>query len=225
MLFFAFLAAVQTAAPLPAIDGNRLQAGSRCFALLQDGTVVGATRQTVAPVTASGKPAWDVVIHQRLTGGRFDMRDHFVLRRDDLTPISLDNRRFGEEHVRVAYAPGKITTVRKGSAPVDTPVSGRIWDGNLWGLTFAALPLAAGGHYELPFYQYDKGFDRFVVDVVGSATITTPDGPTEVWEVELGATADRKIRYHIGKRYPAELGNQAGPFAQKLGGDCSGIPN
>ncbi len=33
------------------------------------------------------------------------------------------------------------------------------------------LPLAEGAHFELPFYQYDKGFGRFTIDVVGSEDV------------------------------------------------------
>ncbi|MCD2325386.1 DUF3108 domain-containing protein [Sphingomonas sp. IC-56] len=222
MLTFLLLAAVQ-AVPLPAVDGNRLRAGTRCFALSREGQVLGAVRQTVAAATVNGTPVWDIVIHQRLNDGKFDMRDHFVLRRADLSPVSMENQRFGEEHVRVSYAPGKITTIRKGAAPVETAVSGPIWDGNLWGLTFAALPLAGGGHYELPFYQYDKGLGRFVADVVGNETVQTPEGPVEAWVVELDLGRRGKVRYQIGKADHAELGNVAGPFAQTLGGDCSAI--
>lgn len=222
MLTVLLLAAAQAALP-PAINGNRLQPGTQCFALAQDGKVLGASRQTIAATVSNGQPAWDIVIHQRLAGGKFDMRDHFVLRRSDLAPISLDNRRNGEEHVSVTYSPTKATTLRKGSAPVDTAITGPIWDGNLWGLTFAALPLSEGGHYEVPFYHYDKGLGRFVVDVVGSETVQTPSGPVEAWTVELSDVAAFKVRYQIAKATRAELGNTAGPFAQKLGGDCSAI--
>ena len=221
ILLSALLA--QTATP-PAVDGNRLRAGVQCFALVREGAVIGATRQTVTATTANGQPAWDIVIHQLLGGGKFDMRDHFVLRRSDLTPIGLDSRRSGVEHARVTYADGKITTVRPDKPATETAFAGKIWDGNLWGLTFAALPLAEGAHFELPFYQYDKGLGSFVVDVVGSETVATPAGPVEAWTVELAAGASRKVRYQIGKADHAELGNVAGPFAQRLGGDCSAIP-
>ncbi len=126
MLTFLLLAAVR-AVPLPAVDGNQLRAGTQCFALSREGQVLGAVRQTVAAATANGAPVWDIVIHQRLNDGKFDMRDHFVLRPADLSPVSMENQRLGEEHVRVSYAPGKITTIRKGATPVETAVSGPIW--------------------------------------------------------------------------------------------------
>lgn len=222
MLTVLLLATVQ-AVPLPAIDGTRLRPGVQCFALLREEQVLGATRQTVAATTANGQPAWDIVVHQRVADGKFDMRDHFILRRSDLAPISLDNRRHGEDYLKVTYTPTKITALRKGGVPKDTAVAGPVWDGNLWGLTFAALPLAPGGHYEVPFYKYDEGLGRFVVDVVDSATVQTPSGPVEAWIVELDADADHKARFQIAKADHAELGYVAGPFTQQLGGDCSAI--
>ena len=205
-------------AALPAVDGTRLQPGSVCYAIARGETVMGATLQTVKATNANGVPAWDIVIHQRV-GDKFDLRDHFVLRRTDLAPIAFDSRKAGVEHVRVAYGPGKLVTTRPGAAPVETPLAGPVWEGNLWGLTFAALPLAEGAHFELPFYQYDKGLGSFNLDVVGSEKM----GERDAWVVEASPDGQRKIRYFIGKADNAELGYVGGGFAQRLGGDCSGI--
>ncbi|KRC82176.1 hypothetical protein [Sphingomonas sp. Root241] len=214
MLFLALAAQ----AALPAVDGTRLQPGSVCYAIARGETVMGATLQTVKATDADGAPAWDIVIHQRV-GDKFDLRDHFVLRQRDLAPLAFDSRKAGVEHVRVAYGLGKLVTTRPGAAPVETPLAGPVWDGNLWGLTFAALPLAEGAHFELPFYQYDKGFGRFSLDVVGSEKM----GERDAWVVEASPDGQRKIRYFIGKADNAELGYAGGGFAQRLGGDCSGI--
>lgn len=213
MLFLALAAQ----AALPAIDGTRLRPGTVCYAIARGETVMGATRQAVKAVIANGAPAWDVVIHQRV-GDKFDLRDHFVLRRTDLAPIAFDSRKSGFEHVRVAYGPGKLVTTRPGAAPVETALTGPVWEGNLWGLTFAALPLKQGAHFDLPFYQYDKGLGSFSLDVVGSEKV----GDRDAWVVEAGG--DRKVRYLIGKADHAELGYAGGGFAQRLGGDCSGFP-
>lgn len=218
MLMLALL----LAAADPAIDGTRLAAGSQCYSIVRGGQTIGVTLQTVTATVAEGKPAWDIVVHQRVGNGQFDLRDHFVLRAGDLTPIAFDSRKSGTEHVRVAYGSGKLVTTRPDKPATETTFTGRIWDGNLWGLTFAALPLAEGAHFELPFYHYDKGLGSFVLDVVGSETVQTPAGPVEAWTVEL-ESAGRKVRYQIGKADHAELGNAAGPFAQRLGGDCSAI--
>lgn len=217
-MILALLLAAAQAAP-PAVDGSRLRPGTQCYALVQGEKVIGATRQTVKAVDAAGTPAWDIVVHQYMGGGRFDLRDHFVLRRGDLTPIAFDSRKSGVEHVRVAYAPGKIVTTRPGAAPVETAVTGPVWDGNLWGLTFAALPLGEGAHFELPFYHYDKGLGRFALDVVGTEQV----GDQNAWVVETGE-GPRKVRYRIGQRDHAELGYSGAGFAQRPGGDCSAIP-
>ena len=213
-MFFLALALAQAAAP----DGSLLKPGTACYAIARGDTAMGATFQKVVAATVDGMPVWDVVVHQRIGDGKFDLRDHFVLRRADLTPIAMDSRKSGVEHVRVAYGDGKAVTTRPSADPVETAFTGRIWDGNLWGLTFAALPLAQGAHFELPFYQYDKGLGHFTLDVVGSETVAGRDA----WTVEV--TMDqRKVRYQIGKADRAELGYHGGGFAQRLGGDCSAI--
>lgn len=217
MLIPALFALVQTAAP--AIDGNLLKPSTACYAIVRGDAVIGATYQRVREATIEGVLAWDIVVHQRIGDGKFDLRDHFVLRRADLTPIAMDSRKAGVEHVRVAYGAGKAITTRPGAAAVETVFAGRIWDGNLWGLTFAALPLAEGAHFELPFYQYDKGIGHFTLDVIGSERV---DG-RDVWTVEVTSGDQRKVRYQIGKADRAELGYYGGGFAQRLGGDCSAI--
>jgi hypothetical protein len=217
MPILALLAFAQTATP--PVDGSLLRPSTTCYAITRGDTVMGATFQKVSETVADGVPAWDIVVHQRIGDGKFDLRDHFVLRRSDLTPIAMDSRKSGVEHVRVAYAQGKAVTTRPGAAPVETAFSGKTWDGNLWGLTFAALPLAQGAHFELPFYQYDKGLGRFTLDVIGSEQV---DG-RDAWTVEVSGGDGRKVRYQIGKADRAELGYHGGGFAQRLGGDCSAI--
>lgn len=217
MLILAVLALAQTTVPF--VDGSTLKPSTACYAITRGDTVMGATFQKVSTTTADGVPVWDVVVHQRVGDGKFDLRDHFVLRRSDLSPIAMDSRKSGVEHVRVAYANGKAITTRPGAAPVETVLAGPVWDGNLWGLTFAALPLAQGAHFDLPFYQYDKGLGRFALDVIGSEQVNGRDA----WTVEVTAGDQRKVRYQIGKTDRAELGYYGGGFAQKLGGDCSFI--
>ncbi|RYD66038.1 MAG: hypothetical protein EOP58_06325 [Sphingomonadales bacterium] len=209
--------ALLLAAPDPAIDGTRLSAGTMCYSILRGDQPIAVTLQTVTAVQAEGKPAWDVVVHQK--GARFDIRDHFILRAADLTPIAFDNRLAGAEHVRVAYAKDKLTTTRPDKPVEEIAFSGRIWEGNLWGLTLAALPLAEGAHVEVPVYQYDKGLGRFTIHVVGSEKV----GDEDAWVVEATSDGQRKVRYLIGKTSRAELGYSGSGFSQRLGGDCSGI--
>ncbi|MET0309268.1 MAG: hypothetical protein ABW023_11225 [Sphingomonas sp.] len=216
MSIIALFFLVQAAIP---VDGSLLKPSTACYAIARGETVMGATYQKISETNVDGVPAWDVVVHQRLGDGKFDLRDHFVLRRSDLTPIAMDSRKSGVEHVRVVYAAGKAVTTRPGAAPVETAFAGSIWDGNLWGLTFAALPLAEGAHFELPFYQYDKGLGRFAIDVVGGEQVNGRNA----WTVEVTAGDQRKVRYQIGKADHAELGYYGGGFAQRLGGDCSAV--
>lgn len=214
MLTLALLLA--TAAD-PAIDGTRLRPGSVCYTILRGDQPIAVTLQTVRAIEAEGESGWDIVVHQK--GARFDMRDHFVVRANDLTPIAFDNLTSGAEHARVAYSPGKLVVTRPDKPVAEIAVTGRIWEGNLWGLTFAALPLAEGAHFELPFYQYDQGLGRFAIDVVGSEKL----GDEDAWVVEATSDGQRKVRYLIGKASHAELGYSGSGFSQKVGGDCSGI--
>jgi hypothetical protein len=218
--------------PVPRVDGRRLRAGSTCYAIERGGTPMGATLQSVEPARAGRVPAWRIVVHQKLAGGRFEMRDTFLVRRSDLRPISLDSRRgtraagAGWQEIRVDYAGQRISGTRTqptGIQPIDVPLGRPVWEGNLWGLTFGALPLRDGARFSLPFWQYDKGFGAFTVNVVGSQSVATPTGRVDAWVVEAGDDPSRLARYLIAKRTGAELGYSAGDMVQRIGGDCRGM--
>jgi hypothetical protein len=225
-MIVALLLTAAAAAPVTMPDGRRLTPGDRCFVLTLDGKEEGLTRETIRRVRAGGRPAWDVVIHQSLPGRKFDMRDHFVLNEADLSPIAFDNRRDGIDHVRLTYRGGRVTGSRldKGATvPIDVVLPGPVVEGNLWGTTFGALPLRAGKTFTLPFYHYDKGIGRFIVTVTGIETIPTPAaGPVEAWTVDVDTGGKTRPTYLISRR-GAELGYRAGPFAERLGGDCSAL--
>ena len=193
---------------------------------------MGATFQSIRPVRTRGVPAWRIIVHQRLAGGRFELRDEFLVRQRNLRPISLASRRGapsvtkGWHRIRLDYGADRIVGSREtaaGTQPVDVPLVGPVWEGNLWGPTFAALPLRQGRSFELPFWQYDKGFGRFIVRVTGSETVPTANGGVAAWIVEAGDDPKKLVRYLISKRTGAELGYGAGGMRQRLGGDCSGM--
>jgi len=224
------LAALATAgASAPRMEGARLHAGSTCYAIVVNDKAIGTTLQTVAASREAGKPVWDIVVHQKVGKGAFDMRDHFVVDRQTLLPIRMDSQR-GQERgekgwhrVSIEYGPGRIHGTMEtatGSSPIEVALSGPTWDGNLWGLTFAALPLKLGGTYAVPFWQYDKGFGTFTARVVGSEDVNTPSGKMAAWVVEAGADSARLARYRIAKATRQEIGYSAGPNGQRLGGVC-----
>lgn len=217
--------------PAAVPDGARLADSRTCYTLnmTRDGVSrpVGVTWQTVRRVERDGRAVLEIVVHQSMGGGAFDMRDEFVLDASTLRPLSLVNRRKGEVHIRADYADDRITGERIEAGgvvtPIDVPLDGPVWDGNLFGLTFAALPLAEGATFSLPYWQYDRGFGRFSVRVTGSETVQTPGGAAEAWVVEAAPGEGPPLRYLIGKTDHRELAYSAAQGSQTLGGDCSAL--
>lgn len=216
----------------PAVpDGARLAESQTCYTLTmsRDGVTrpIGVTWQTIERTERDGRAVLEIVVHQSINGGAFDMRDDFVLDAASLRPLSLRSRRNGHDHVAVTYAADRITGQRvdaDGAAQaIDVPLEEAVWEGNLWGLTFAALPLAEGATFSLPYWQYDKGFGRFVVRVTGSETVETAAGPVAAWVVEAAPGDGPPIRYLIGKADHKEIGYSTAQGSQTQGGDCSGL--
>lgn len=216
-------------------DGNRLVESTQCFTMYrrtpQGEVVFGHTLQTIEFAEHEGAPALRIVVHQYGANGAFDMRDEFLLAREDLRPIAFQSHFQGatgrSRDVELLYATDRITgskTANGKNQRIDVPVSEPVWEGNLWGLTFAAMPLEAGAHFSLPFYQYDKGLGRFEIDVVETKSVATGQGNVEAWVVDAAIEGGPHSRYFIGKDPAAELGYEAKGFRQSAGGDCSAIP-
>ncbi|CAN5345214.1 hypothetical protein BH09PSE1_BH09PSE1_26100 [soil metagenome] len=229
MIALLAMLALQTPTAIP--DGSRLPDSRSCYTLnITRGTEsrpIGIVWQTVTRDVEDGKPVLRVVVHQSVNGGAFDMRDIFTLDAATLRPLRLENTRKGVTHISATYGPDRITGERHeadgSTAPIDVALTGPVWDGNLFGLTFAALPLAADASFSLPYWQYDKGFGDFTVRVVGSETVETPAGPVEAWVLDAGPSPESRLTYLIGKTDHRELGYRAGPGTQILGGDCSAL--
>ncbi len=216
--------------PVVKPEGARLADQAACYTLTMtrgdQSRPIGLTWQTIERVPHEGGVALKVVVHQSVGGGSLDMRDEFLLDPATLRPLSLVNVRNGETHVQVRYLDDRIVGERREGgvvAPIDVPLTGPVWDGNLFGLTFAALPLAEGAAFSLPYWQYDKGFGRFTVRVTGTETVATPDGPVEAWVLDAGADEASRLTYLVARGDNRELGYRAGPGAQALGGDCAAL--
>lgn len=212
-------------------DGARLAPDRACYTMTvtRDGKTAefGRTWQVIEKTTDAGAPAWRIVVHQVGGGGRFDMKDEFVLDAATLRPRHFRNERDGRLHVRLDYRDDRITGERLGadgkSETVAVPLAAPVWEGNLFGVLFAALPLAEGGQYRVPYYQYDKGLGEFTVRVTGTETVTTPDGPVQAWVLDAGADDKQRSEYLVARDAPRELGYRAGGFAQQLGGNCADL--
>lgn len=211
-------------------DGALIPDSETCYSIsrTRDGEtrLIGATWQSVAHGRLDGVDVLRVVVHQRGVGGRFDMRDSFVLRASDLQPISFENTRNGAVHVSLRYGGGRVVGRRIEDGveqPVNVTLPSPVLEGNLYGVNFAGLPLAEGATFRLPFYQYDKGIGEFDLRVAGSETVPTPEGPVDAWLVEANVGDDIRITYLIAKADRRELAYRGRSFSQSLGGDCSEI--
>ena len=213
-------------------DGTRLVAGETCYAVELNGRPVGATRQVVRAAERDGRPVWIIDIHQRLPAMQFDVHDRFEVDRQDLAALRYESTRLAStrapaQQIEVDYGPSTIRGFRvvgEDRTDISTPADGPVRDGNLWGLTFAALDLHDGARFTVPFWHYEKGHGAFQVAVTGTRSVDTPSGPVEAWVVEAGDGDGPTATYLIARETRAELGYSAGPFSQQPGGDCGDFP-
>jgi len=207
-------------------DGTALALGDVCYTIsaTKNGKeyAIGTTFQSVRREQVDGVDALAIVVHQRMFDGTFEMRDSLVVRRADLRPIRLDTDRNGAPHVHLDYTANRVNgwkMVGHDKQVIDVALNGPVWDGNLWGETFAALPLKDGGSYRLPVYQYDTGKGSFIVEVTGKRAF----GASDAWVLKAGLKEDQLVDYYVGVSPRIELGYAAGPSSQHLGGDCKGL--
>lgn len=233
-LFFPSLSKAQsTPAPLGVMatpNGSSLAMGESCYTITsqKDGKEqpMGYVFQSLISKQLDGVDILEVIVHQHLLDRKFDMRDNFLLRREDLRPIRLDTDRDGSPHVHLDYAANHVTgwkMVNGSKQPIDIQFDGPVWDGNLWGVTFAALPLKEGASYQLPTYQYDSGKGDFAITVTDQRKVDTPKGTVDAWVLKAGLKPDEQVEYLIGQSPPMELGYIAGPMSQHIGGNCAGL--
>lgn len=212
-------------------DGRRLRPYTACYAIVgssaEGSPVIGSTLQSVRKDRLEGRSIWRIVVHQRLANGRFDLRDAFALDARTLRPISLTTTRDGKPHAELSYEPDRVTGYKLDRqvhrVPVDQALVSPVWDGNLFGPTFAAMPLALGKSFTIPFYQYDRGLGAFTVAVMGSETVMTPTGRVEAWVLDAGASEGQRLRYFTDKRGGKEIGYSSPQGGQRLGGTCAGL--
>ncbi|MBB6144221.1 hypothetical protein HNQ77_002173 [Silvibacterium bohemicum] len=211
-------------------DGKLLTLGQYCYTITAPNQGVpkpiGITFQSITREQVLGVDALAIVVHQHLYSGKFDMRDSFLLRRDDLRPIRLDTDFNGSPHVHLDYSDRHISGWKMAGAtkqPIDIAINGPVWDGNLWGETFAALPLTAGASMTLPVYQYNSGLGTFYVDALGQHEEHTPWGTFQGWRVKAGLSHSEQVEYTVSTHPGLEISYTAGPSSQRIGGDCGAL--
>lgn len=212
-------------------DGARLMQSDVCYAVVAQGRVIGATRQTIREAVVGDRRVWDIAIHQKVDAWGFEIRDRFLVDAADLRPLRMESVRSAssaalEQVVLIEYGAGRMRgsqSLGETRTDIDLPLDRPVWDANLWGLTFSALPLSEGAELTVPTWHYDRGFGTFTVSVTDSRTVEGPDGPTEAWVLRARDGGQMTVEYLIDKRTRMELGYSAGPMVQRLGGDCSGM--
>lgn len=228
MLEFALVLLLSNDVP----NSSRLKEKSSCFTTVRavDGqakTPIFQTLQTIRFVTYKEKPAVDIVVHQRRVDGKMAMRDHFILNASNLRPYEFQSVRNGIEVAKLSYSDTKVEGFKishdgkreEVSISLDKPV----WEGNLWGVTFGAVPHQLGASYEIPFYQHDKGLGAFKFKVTGTEQVETPEGKIEAWVLDLTLDNNRTMQYLVSRKDGRELGLRGNGYANYLGGDCSAI--
>lgn len=223
----AMLALAALTADLP--NGKLLTEGDRCFSIKTTKgdaeQIIGNVLQTVRRRRSGGVETLAIVVHQRLANGKFDMCDKFIVMRTDLRPIQMDNFRNGAPHVHLEYSATKVAgwKVEEGiRQPLAVKLTQPVWEGNLWGLTFAALPLRVGGRYTLQTFHYDKGLGEFGVEVKGKERVHVGQTAVDAWVLEAGVHKDQRSEYLISLDRD-ELGYRAGAMSQSQGGDCASL--
>jgi hypothetical protein len=212
-------------------DGERLVDDRACYTIFAPTSSgdrpIGDTLQTVERAYRRGRAIWQITVHQRRSDGKFDMRDKFELDGKTFLPLSLKATLNRKPHADLVYAKGRVTGFhidRTGvKHRVDQSLVGPIWDGNLFGLTFATLPLSQGAHFQLPYFQYDHGLGTFTVAVRGSQKIRTPAGTVDAWVLDAGPNPSQRLEYFIEKDNRRELGYRSSQGSQRLGGLCRGL--
>jgi hypothetical protein len=109
-LFAPTFKSAQDASSAP--DGTLLALGDYCYTITanRDGAEqpIGLTFQSIHRQQVDGIDVLAIVVHQRFSNGKFDMRDSFLLRRSDLRPIRLDTIRDGAPHVHLDYTTDRV---------------------------------------------------------------------------------------------------------------------
>lgn len=225
------IAALMMAVTVVAIpDASLIHDDDACYtiSMTRDGVTkaVGMTRQVIRHTKFKGREALDIKVHQKM-GASFDMEDHFIVDGSTLLPIWFENRRNGAVHVTLDYGEDRIKGEKIDAngqrIPIEVKTTDALWEGNLFGVTFAASPLGSGMQFEIPFYQYDKGVGAFTLAVKGEEVVQTPGGPVEAWVLDAGADEKYRAEYLIAKTTRRELGYRSPYGSQSLGGDCAGL--
>ena len=132
-------------------DGSRLMEGETCYLMSVTRTgepaPLGRTYQRVDRETVDGRDVLRVIVHQEVQNWAVSLRDAFVVDGVTMLPVAFSNPRNGERHIELEYGKDQIAGARYSEDDtVDTinvPLTALVWGGNLYALTFAALPLAA----------------------------------------------------------------------------------
>lgn len=122
--------------------------------------------------------------------------------------MQLDTERDGVAHVSPGLQSKADNGLEDGGSDqksIHVDLAGPVWDGNLWGETFAALPLTPGASLKLPTYQYDSGLGTFYVDTVGERSESTPAGKVQAWRIKAGLSRTEQVKYVVATQLGLEI--------------------
>lgn len=214
-------ASLQLAATDLPIDGFRPSPMTICYELINDGKPWGVSRLSIGDLEDTAGLVWDIVVRTRYNNGSIDDTNHFLLEAKDLTPLETEFHSKDNISWTTTYHVDKATTVfASGKPTVETELSGRVWDGDLWGFIFTGLPLAEGAHFEIPTYDWYRGVKNLTVDVIGSLKYPKE----EAWVLTAKISYRQERTYLIGKKTNVVYGFKSGGYVERAGGDCSMLP-
>lgn len=166
-----------------------------------------------------------IAIHQVMPSRNFNMKDQFVLNRD-MTPTHFYHSRMGGKSLSIDYDYDGVSTSvfllgqQTNEDGFSLKFDGKLWEGNLWGTLFTALPLQQNTTFSIPTYHYQNGPSNLEIVDVRKNDIVFNKQSIPVFEVDVNASG-LMTTYFVSVEDRVELGYENSAFSQWIGGNCN----